>query len=193
MNKEIKYPIKYAILELKERGGYLVGYEDITQGFIVSKCYVLESSIIYNSDGSNKEIYKVVFPFSNIEEFKNSLRNGKPNIGNAKIPRYDVSGEIYSTNIVTELFDSYELAKINATEKNEEYRCNLMLKKPVIVMHTKLSNANWEKQHEKLKQEFENGLKICNIFEQLVLKATEDMDISVEITKNKTKKLYEIK
>lgn len=90
MNKEINYPIKYTILELKERGGYLVGYEDITQGFVVSKCYVIESSIAYNADGSNKIIHKVVFPFQNIESFKISLRNGMQNIGNAEISRHNI-------------------------------------------------------------------------------------------------------
>ena len=33
MSEEINYPIKYAVLELKERGGWAVNYENITQGF----------------------------------------------------------------------------------------------------------------------------------------------------------------
>ena len=52
MSRELNYPIKYAVLELKEKGGYLVGYKGITQGFIVSKCYVIRSNRAYNSDGS---------------------------------------------------------------------------------------------------------------------------------------------
>ena len=186
MNKEINYPIKYAVLELKEKGGYLVGYEDITLGFIVSKCYVTESSIIYISDGSNKGIHKVVFPFQDIESFKMSLRNGRQNIGNAEIPQYDACGRIYPINIVTDLFDSYELAKESAEEKNEEHRCNLISKVPTPIP-AKLSNTNWQKQHEELKQEFENGLEICYLFEQLVLAATRDMDISEEVTTNDQK------
>ena len=87
MNKEINYPIKYAVLELKERGGWSVGYKDITQGFIVSKCYVIESSIIYNADGSYKTIHRVVFPFSDIAAFKDSLAYGKQYIGKPEIPR----------------------------------------------------------------------------------------------------------
>ena len=186
MNKEINYPIKYAVLELKEKGGYLVGYENIVQGFIASKCYVIESSIIYKSDGSNKVIHKVVFPFQDIESFKISLRNGRKNVGNAEIPQYDACGNIYPINIVTDLFNSYELAKIAAEEKNEEHRCNLISKVPVPIP-ARLSNVNWQKQYEELKQEFENGLEICNIFEQLVLEATLDMDISEEVITDEQK------
>ena len=35
------FPIKYAVEELKVDGGYVYDYNDITKGFIVSKCYVL--------------------------------------------------------------------------------------------------------------------------------------------------------
>ena len=51
--KCINYPIKYAVLELKSRGGWLVGFRDITQGFIASKCYVVETNIVYHQDGGN--------------------------------------------------------------------------------------------------------------------------------------------
>ena len=186
MSKEINYPIKYAVLELKEKGGYLVGYEDITQGFIASKCYVIESSIIYASDGSNTIIHKVVFPFEDIKSFKISLINGRQDIGNAKIPQYDACGRIYPINVVTDLFDSYELAKEAAKEKNEEHRCNIISKVPVSIP-ARLSNSNWQKQYEELKQEFDNGLETCNLFEQLVLAATEDMNISEEVTTDEQK------
>ena len=186
MNKEINYPIKYAVLELKEKGGYLVGYEDIMQGFIISKCYVIESDIVYNSDGSNKIIHKVVFPFNNIEKFKNSLRNGRQNIGEAEVPKYDACGRIYPINIVTNLFDSYESAKVAAIEKNEEYIRNLLSKIPAPLPAT-LSIVNWQKYYEESKQKFENGLEICNLFEQLILTATEDMDISEEVITDKQK------
>ena len=186
MNKEINYPIKYAVLELKEKGGYLVGYEDITQGFIVSKCYVIESSIIYNSDGSNKVIHKVVFPFQDIEGFKISLRNGRQNIGNAEVPKYDACGRIYPINVVTDLFDSYESAKVAAIERNEDYEHNIISKVPTPIP-ARLSNSNWQKQYEELKQEFQNELEICNFFEQLVLAATENMDISEEVITDEQK------
>lgn len=191
MNKEINYPIKYAVLELKERGGYLVGYEDITQGFIVSKCYVIESNIVYNSDGSNKIIHKVVFPFDNIENFKISLRNGRQNIGNAQMPKYDACGKIYPINVVTDLFDSYDFAKVAAEEKNEEHRRNLLSKVPSPIS-ARFSKLNWKKHYENLRQEFEEELEICNLFEQLVLQTTEDMNISEELSTDKQKSFVKV-
>lgn len=191
MNKEINYPIKYAVLELKERGGYLVGYEDITQGFIVSKCYVIESNIVYNSDGSNKIIHKVVFPFDNIENFKISLRNGRQNIGNAQMPKYDACGKIYPINVVTDLFDSYDFAKVAAEEKNEEHRRNLLSKVPSSIS-ARFSKLSWQEHYENLRQEFEEKLEICNLFEQLVLQTTEDMNISEELSTDKQKSFVKV-
>lgn len=191
MNKAINYPIKYAVLELKEKGGWSVKYEDITQGFIVSKCYVIESNIVYNPDGSNNIIHKVVFPFQDIETFKNSLINGKQNIGKAEIPRYDACNRISPINVVTDLFDSYETAKEAAQEKNEEYECSIILQVPNPI-DTRLSNSNWKEQYEILKQEFRARLEKCNLFEQLVLKATEDMTISKEASMDKQKSFVKV-
>jgi len=168
MSKEINYPIKYAVLELKKSGGWSVGYEDITQGFIVSKCYVVESNIIYYSDGKNKVTHKVVFPFEDISCLEVSLMNGSQNIGEENIPSYDACNRPYPINIVTDLFDSYEKAKIIAEGKNEECRHNLILK-------VAMGNSNW-------KEKFEQRLELCNLFERLVLEATEDMNISEQLS-----------
>ena len=177
MNKEINYPIKYAVLELKERGGYLVGYEDITQGFIASKCYVVQSSIDYYKDGTNRVSHKVVFPFNDISEFKISLKYGNPRIGEENIPHYDACNNPYPINIVTELFDTYEEAKNIAILKNEEYKHNIISKtiKPL--------NLSWGRHIELLEQEFEQTLELCKLYEQKVLEATEDMLISESLTK----------
>lgn len=37
------YPIKYAVERLTIGGGYKNGYEDVTEGYIVSKCYVADT------------------------------------------------------------------------------------------------------------------------------------------------------
>ena len=179
MNKEINYPIKYAVLELKERGGWSVGYKDITQGFIVSKCYVIESSIIYNADGSYKTIHRVVFPFSDIAAFKDSLAYGKQYIGKPEIPRYDACGNIYPIDIVTSLFDSYEQARVMATYKNKEYKDNLVFEIPDFLSNNFL-NSNWKEQINALEQKFLQNLAVCNLFEQLVLRETKDMTTSEE-------------
>ena len=171
MSKKINYPIKYAVLELKKSGGWSVGYEDITQGFIVSKCYVVESNIIYHSDGGSRVTRKVVFPFEDISCLEVSLMNGKQNIGEENIPSYDACNRPYPVNMVADLFDSYEEAKIIAEEKNEMCRNNLILE---VIME----EPKWKEKFEILKQEFEKRLELCNLFERLVLEATEDMKIS---------------
>jgi len=171
MSKEINYPIKYAVLELKKRGGWSVGYEDITQGFIVSKCYVVESNITYHFDGTSSLTHKVVFPFEDISCLEVSLVNGSLNIGEKNIPSYNASNRHPQTQVVTSLFDSYEKAKIIAERKNEECRHGLILK-------VAIGNPNWKEKFEVLKQEFEQRLELCNLFERLILEATEDMNIS---------------
>lgn len=184
MNKEINYPIKYAVLELKERGGWLNGYKDITQGFIVSKCYVIESNVQYNSDGDYKVTHKVVFPFSDIECFKNSLRCGRYNIGNKEIPKYDACDRVYPINVVSDLFDSYEEAKMAAIGKNEGFKSNLIMEVPDFFSNHFL-DSDWKKHYESLEQRYEESLDICNLFEELILEETKDMNISCEESNDK--------
>lgn len=101
--------------------------------------------------------------------------NGSQNIGEENIPSYDACNRPYPINIVTDLFDSYEKAKIIAEGKNEECRHNLILK-------VAMGNSNWKEKFEVLKQEFEQRLELCNLFERLVLEATEDMNISEQLS-----------
>lgn len=186
MNKEINYPIKYAVLELKERGGWYVNYEDVTQGFIASKCYVVESNVVYHSNGTSTINHNVVFPYEDISSFKVLFRNGKKNIGNKNKPHYDAYDRPYPVNIVSKLFDTYEQAKEEAISKNEEHRRYLINKVPI----TKgdILNQKWNTNYEILTREFDERLKICNVFEQLVLEATEDMDVTVDKSKIKVLK-----
>ena len=150
MRNELEYPIKYAVLELKEQGGFLAGYEDITQGFIVSKCYVVGSEIKYYSNGKYDITYKVVFPFKNISSFKLSLNRGTSYDCYETIPLYDASGDPYPIDIVTSLFDNYEEAKEISLLKNEKMEENLILK-------ISLLDENWKEKYEKLKQDYRNG------------------------------------
>ena len=182
MNLELKYPIKYAVLELKEPGGWAVGYKDITQGFIVSKCYVVGSEIKYYSNGENKITHKVVFPFKNISDFRISLQNGTDYNLNEVIPSYDACGRPYPIDEVSYLFDSYEQAHESAFKKNEKIEGDLILA-------VSLTDENWIEKYEKLKIEFLENLNICNQFENLILEKTENMDISDDQVKIKCKKL----
>lgn len=177
MSKEINYPIKYAVLELKIKGGWLVGYEYITQGFIVSKCYVMESKIAYCFDGTNKITHKVVFPFEDISCLQVSIIHGKPSIGEKNIPSYDACSRPYPVNVVTDLYDSYEEAKCDAEAKNEKCRHDLLL-------DVNVCNPNWKEQFIKIEEEFNKKLELCYLFEKLALEKTKDMEISESLSIN---------
>ena len=64
------YPIKYAVERLTVSGGYNNGYDDITEGFIVSKCYVTDTKVSYYNGLEPRITHEVVFPFRKYEKFK---------------------------------------------------------------------------------------------------------------------------
>ena len=171
MINQLNYPIKYAILEVKEKGGWAENYKDITEGFIASKCYIIESDIVYDSLGNAKLIHKVVFPFDNITTFKSSLSSGIHDIGIANVPSYDMHNNPYPVTIVDELYDTYESAKNAANEKNEEYKANLITKTPS-------TELDWEFQYELLKQNYDKTSAMCNLFEEIITSKTNEMPIS---------------
>ena len=47
---------------------------DSDYGFVVTKCYVLEDTIKYFSNGGKQEYYKVVFPYPNISNYKKKIQ-----------------------------------------------------------------------------------------------------------------------
>lgn len=168
MNKE-KYPIKYAVLELKEEKGWIgsADYQNITRGFIVSKCYVKETSIKYLADGSNKISHEVVFPFRDLRTFKLALRNNSQDIG-LRVNENDLHNIHPSlTNKVTCLFDSYEKAKEIAEKQN-------------VILEDLTFNAARELNEPTIIKEFREDLTVCELFERLVLASTEDMEVILE-------------
>ena len=183
MQKQLNYPVKYAVLELKEKGGYLVGYKDITNGFIASKCYVVGTDIKYYSDGAFKISHRVVFPYDDISVFKSALQNGRINLGELHLPHYDACNKPNPIWIVDHIHDTYEEAKSAAEEKNEEYKENLIMEVPMQrdaqLRECITSVSNWKKQYEVLTKEFEKKLEICNLFEEKVLTQTQDMEVSI--------------
>lgn len=180
MNEENNYPIKYAVLELKERGGYTAGYNDIIRGYIASMCYVLESHIKYLPNGNIKTFHKVLFPYNNIEIFKLGLQSGILNsIGERNTIHYDVYGNPYPVSIVSDIFESYAEAKEQAIEKNEEMKSNLSMEIPGPVNRTGFMD-----EYEKLKKEFNYQLSICELFEESLINETNDMNITIDSDKN---------
>lgn len=171
MRNELNYPVKYAVLELKERGGWAADYQDVNQGFIVSKCYVIESSIKYDYYGKPTEFNKVVFPYDDISTFKIALKNGGHRVGKRNIPAYDACGNPHPIRIVDKLFDTYEEAKEEACLKNEEYKNNLINNVSTLEPH-------WTYQYELLKQDYESRLSLSILFETLITNETTDMEVT---------------
>ncbi len=180
MSIDNNFPIKYAILELKEKGGYITNYKDIVRGYIVSKCWVVESSIKYFSDGSSKLFHKVIFPYKDLDTLKTSLRNDDQYIGERVTINYDFNYNPYPVDVVSKLFDSYEDAKIIAEEKNQEMKNNIASK-----VYSSISDPRFKQTLSTYEHEFEEQLDICYLFEKLSLLKTENMTITESLSQNK--------
>lgn len=159
--ENLNYPIKYAVLELKEKGGWDNNYEDITIGFIVSICYVVNQNIRYYQDGTNKTTYQVVFPYKDIHTFKyRQIFNDEP-----IIPHYSLWHKCLNSDKVSEIFDTYEEASIAAEKANINKRKSII--------------CNIYEYNNLLKKHYED-LAICKQFEKLVQEKTIDMAITKE-------------
>lgn len=176
---ELNYPIKYAVLEVKERGGYAVNYEIVTLGFIVSKCYVIESSIRYLRSGKEEPYHKVVFPFKNITKFEEGLHSNQKYLGEANIPNDNFYNNASLFNIVDIVFEDYDDAKKFSEEKNEFVRIRHEFQRPFLFPNDKLSDYNKQlKIFEQEKKEIEKRIILCHKFEEAILEQTEEMIIS---------------
>ncbi len=177
-----KFPIKYAVLELKETGGYYCSYQDIVRGYIVSKCWVIESGIKYFPNGESKIFHQVIFPYKDLSDFKISLRNNSEEIMDKKIiPTCYASFNPYVYDTVSDIFDCYEDAKVIANEKNEEMKRQL-----VSEINYSVSNSKLKETLDEMRKDFDEQLDICELFEELSLSNTENMEITdnIETFKN---------
>lgn len=175
MNEDLKFPVKYAVLELKSNGGYSTNYEDVTEGFIVSKCYVVGSEVRYFPTGEAKVTYKVYFPYDDIENFfiiysHNNLNNGRY-VQDRKMFGIDACNNYYPVHIVEGIFDTYEGAKEEAEQKNENMRRKISLA-------FSISDSSFKEKYDKAVEEFKKRLSICSFYEQFIADNTEDMKVT---------------
>lgn len=169
MNKNLGYPVKYAVLELRESGGFANGYEELTRGFIVSKCYLVEGSVRFLVTGNHEILYKVVFPFKNNPHYELNSQNIDDRISALS----GIDGVSYSVDIVSDIFDNYEEASLLAEQKNKILKAKLILKVSVL-------DQNWKTQFRKLNVEFQKKLAICQKIEKVIASKTKNMDVSKE-------------
>lgn len=159
------YPVKYAVLVVKVDGGWANNYEKVSIGNIVSKCYVIENSIRFFGDGTNKVTNKVFFPYANIESFKSGYVH--PN----QI-RFNYYGYPCDLEEVEYLFDTFEEAKVVAEENNEKMRRFLLGNIPCY------NNPNFNAQYLEIQEEFNRELEMCRQYEEFISENTSDMKIS---------------
>ena len=162
------YPIKYAVLEL-------IDENNMTFGFVASKCYIIEDSTRYLADGSSIKYHQVVFPYTNIVDFRQKVYYDyhTQDIGCRNVPGYDLEGNLYNASIAMKLFDNYNDAKAEANLHNQ-----ILLKKSISELPW--SHPNYEKEKEKINFIFSLNMTTCRKFEELIQKQTSDMNISNE-------------
>ena len=175
MESRLNYPIKYAVLEVKENGEFIDSYDPLVKGYIVSKCYVLRSTLDYLDNGNISIKHDVVFPYKDITYFKYSAPYG--GLGYRNIPLYDNSGEPYPTNTVYDLFNSYEEAKEIANLKNKELLDRILSVEGLT-----------DEAIEIIGEDYSKNLEECNEFEIAILKETEDMELNSLVINNKEDK-----
>ena len=167
------YPIRFAVEELTVEGGYADDYADITKGFIVSKCYVLESR--YRHD-TGYEQHVVCFPFDRFDDFVRWYGFNKDRYQYIHYKHYNESRRIpseerkrgeFPKHVVSELFDNYFDAKDLADTKNS------------ILRGEQLATAN-RALYDKLQEQFKSDESICGEYEKFVYENTKDLEITGE-------------
>ena len=159
MKEDMKFPIKYAVLELVEDGGYLNNYEKVIKGYIATRCYVVEDVIKYKADGTNYELFRVFFPNKNLEAFEDHLKSGKEYEINHENIQFDLYGNMKNLDVVYALYDRYEDAKKMADYRNEKYMFETIYTNVIL-------DENYEKNAEKIKKEMSYEFDICDQFEE---------------------------
>ena len=106
--KKVKYPVKYALLPIKERRTNKDGEEYfINICHIVSKVFVTKEFRVYLEDGNYDVNYSVCFPYE---------VNSDGIIEEMRIPSFNSSD--YNETIAFDLYDNYEEAQKAKEDKN---------------------------------------------------------------------------
>ena len=169
------YPIKYAVEKLTVSGGYINDFEDITEGYIVSKCYVADTKVSYYHGSEPKVTHEVVFPFRKFERFKLYFRDGYKYDETPTVPTRDYTGNASYTQTVDKVFDTFEEAQKEAEVANSE-----MWKKQLSDLS--LLSDDWKLKHKRALLEHKAKLEACSSYENYITEQTKDMQITPMIT-----------
>ena len=165
------YPIKYAVERLTVSGGYNNAYDDITEGYIVSKCYVTDSKVSYHYTSEPIVTHEVVFPFRRYESFKSDLGSGVKYHETPIKPARDASGNACHAQTVYRLFDTFEEAKKEAEASN-----SVLWKNELV--NISLLDGDWKTKYKNGLLEHKTRLGICSCYERYIADHTKDMEIT---------------
>lgn len=160
------YPVKYAAMPIIEQVGWSHGLNELERNcdvicYIVSKCYLLSDKTKYKENGKNEKDYEVIFPY----------QKGQYNSWERVTPSFNVFNHAcINSDLVEEVFDSYEDALEAATKKNKK----LCDKTWIYLPYTEDLAAKISKKRE----EFNDRLSRYKILEQQILANTADLEQS---------------
>lgn len=164
------YPIKYSVLPLNPSKGVLLKCkDDEIEGYIVSKCYVISSTMNYYIEDEATLMHEVIFPYENYGEFK---EKGKDYMECPKIGRPNSNGHVGHTTLVSKLYDTYEEAQKAATIANDQ-----LLDMKLSKQSPTTTASEYKEQCKETIQKFRDNLKTCKKFEELIASKTKNMNV----------------
>ncbi len=167
MNNELKFPKKFAVLEVRERCGWEAGYEEKTRGYVPSICYLLQTSTKYLPNGDQKQSHQVVFPFNDYRGFKLGLLDGDTELDLPSEPEYDSYGTLLNGETVEHVFESYEEAEYYSQIKNEQLLTDLRNSIAFLL-------PDWQMKYHMKVQEFDREMFTCKQFAKAIKKRTDN-------------------
>ncbi len=167
----LKYPIKYAVMPIKEQIGWSHGLNELEPEYgvvanIVSKCYVIGERKKYFSDGTFEIKYEVVFLYN--KQYTNYYDNFKPTI-----PEFYAYHECANSLFVDQIFNSFEEALTIASQLNDK----ILLQK--IALHL---DKDFQKKIETIEKDHQNTLDKYKKIEEMIQQKTSDVEITKEST-----------
>lgn len=165
MKQDLNYPVKYAVLEMIDKNNR----EEETAFYMAAKCYVIDKEEVY-LEKEHKEIYKVLFPIQDVLEYATNMYYSyrKSILDNPKME--DLSGSFYPVNVVDNLYDDYESAKLEAKNKNRMLKLN--------TISNIVWGKDWRTRCDQICQKHNIRLKTCERLEYMIAHSTKNMEVT---------------
>jgi len=151
----MNYPIRYALMPIIERGGFVDDYRDITRAYIVSKCYIISETVRYLENGKRTTTFEVVFPYQ------------YPDLKH-QVPKH-ISETCTNAILVNQVFDNFEDALVVADISNTKLKYR----------NSHISGSkDWIEKVKEDQMKFDKDLEKYKKIEQMILELTDEMTVS---------------